>query len=306
MKAILFTTVMALTANMCVAQIGLNAIKNQAGNALSDAVERKLDQEMNKMADKAVNKYWDRIIGKYYNGAFEGSAENGGPQKMPFSLDANVTTESSYSFNSSAKMKIETYTKKGKLDETMYMTTYATADGTYLGTELPQDKGQKSSMFMINDFKNSAMIILMDNEGEKMSLAYKLTIDEKAVEEIIEENTETYEPPKIEKLGTKSILGYTCQGYKYVSEDTESEIWVTESNVMGMQSIFSMQGQKGMQGKKSPKMPDNYPTGAILEVTAKDLKSGEKTVMQVVEVNKSASVTKNMSEYPRMGVPTGE
>jgi len=45
-------------------------------------------------------------------------------------------------------------------------------------------------------------------------------------------------------------------------------------------------------------MPDNFPKGAILEMTSVDKKSKEKTIMQVVDIDKDASLELKMSDYP--------
>ncbi|HKL16664.1 MAG TPA: hypothetical protein VJ915_13560, partial [Balneolaceae bacterium] len=46
-------------------------------------------------------------------------------------------------------------------------------------------------------------------------------------------------------------------------------------------------------------VPDNYPYGGMLmEMTQKDLNSGDVTTMKVTDINKNASVSYIMSDYP--------
>jgi hypothetical protein len=47
-------------------------------------------------------------------------------------------------------------------------------------------------------------------------------------------------------------------------------------------------------------VPENYPAGMLMEMTQEDLKSGEMIVMKVTDINRNASVTYTMSDYPAM------
>jgi len=298
MKKHFYLILSLFIAQSAFAQIGLDRIKNQAGNALGNAIDRKIETEMNKMADKAVNKYWDRVLGKYYQGAFEGADGKGG---FPFILSDDVTTEANYNFTNNVVVKVDSYKKNGKLDNSMNMTMHFAGSDFYMGTQIEDGdaKKNKEEMFIVNDFKNKAMIILMNNNGEKMSMAYSLLIDEKALAEMTETEVEN-ETPNLTytKIGTKTIMGYTCQGYAYEDDDSKSEVWATDTDIYGIQSMFNMQ----KFGKDSPALPDGYPSGALMEVTSIDKKSNEKSVMQVVEINKSATLNIRMSDYPKINL----
>jgi hypothetical protein len=52
-------------------------------------------------------------------------------------------------------------------------------------------------------------------------------------------------------------------------------------------------------------VPENYPAGMLMEMTQEDLKSGEKIVMKVTDINRNASVTYTMSDYPAMSFGSG-
>ena len=280
------------------AQISLGGIKNKAGQALGDAIDRKIEQELNKAADRVVNKYWDRVIGKYYAGIYEDGNGN-----FPFVLSDSVNLEDSYHFNNVVKIKVDTYKKNGKLKETMFMNTHTNGDDEYMGTSIEDEETEKKdqAIFIINDFKNGAFVLLMESDGQKSSMAYSLIVNEAAAQEMVKEQAESgnNEIPNAEPLGSKTILGYTCQGYGYTTEDGYSEIWVTDEDVFGISNAFAINNQN-LQ-RQNVNLPANYPKGSVMEISSVDASSKEKVLMQVVDINKNASITYNMADYPAIG-----
>lgn len=274
---------------------GLDKLKNKAGNALGNAIDRKIDSEMNKMADKMVNNYWDRMVGKYYQNAFGGDT---GLKAFPFMLSDQVTLEDEYRFAGNIKMTAITYKKNGKQDNASNIWIHTAATGQYSGTQVENADSKKSNeqAFIINDFKNKAMVMLMDDGKQKTSMAFSLIIDENAIAAAAESGKSEPESLRYKNIGTKTIMGCTCDGYSIEDDESQSEIWASKECETGMEKMFAMQNYD----KNKYKMPEGFPSGAIMETSSLDKKSGEKTVMQVVEINKSAALTKKMSDYPRM------
>jgi hypothetical protein len=262
----LITLVLLLISFALSGQINLNKLKIKANEALGNAIERKIDEELNKAADRIVDKYWDRVIGKYYAGLYEGSGSASGG--FPFVLSEDVELAESYAFQRIVKIKIDTYKKNGKLKETMMMNTHTTQDGTYMGTEIEDEESQKKdqTLFIINDFGREAFVMLMQSEGEKSRLAYKLIVEEAALEEAENEGmASTEETPSdvsFENLGTRDINGYSCKGYGYDTEDGYTEIWVTNDDIFGMQNMFNINQSSFQQNVGS--LPDDYPKGSVI------------------------------------------
>ena len=274
------------------AQLNIGGLKNAAGDALENALEKKIEKEMNKAAEKMVDKYWDRVLGKYYQGAYSGTPGNSGGSgtNFPFMLDTNVTTRDNYQFGTAVTIEVSTYKKNGKLDETVQMKTFSSPDEKAICTQMEGDENE--DMYVINDFENNAMIMLMENDGQKMSMSYGLTINEAEVAKMAEAQNPQQEMPEFNDLGTKTILGYTCKGYSTEDDEMTTEIWVCDDDVFGMENMFAVNKEAAAQ------MPDNFPKGAILEMTSVDNKSKEKTIMQVVDIDKDASLELKMSDYP--------
>jgi hypothetical protein len=292
-----FLTSMLLLFSICFtyAQFGVDNLKNKAKSAVGQAIDRKIEQEMNKAAERMVNKYWDKWLGKYYQE--NGSTTGGGGQaggSFPFVINNNVALEESYSFQSSMAMLIESYKKSGKLDETVTMTMYNHSEGTYLGTKLI-DLGQKGSeeTFIINDFKNHAMVMLFTADGEKSSMAYSLIMAEAPEMDVVADQETPDEMVNFEQIGTKEILGYTCTGYRVDNEEAISEMWFSEEVLFG-------QGLMNTTPAASAATHPNMPSGTLMEWESTDKASGERSVMRVTELNPNATLSIDMNEYPRI------
>ena len=281
------------------AQVSLGRLKQQAANAVGNAVDRKIEQEMNKAADRILDKYWDRVIGKYYASLYSDSASAGGIQ---FILSDDVELLEVYPFSHSTKIQIQNFKKNGKLSETAYMNLFTHGEANYMGmlTEDEETKKKGDEIFVINDFDNQAFVILLSNKDGKNRIAYKLIARQVAGDGDAEQPvaTETA-PPQFTDLGTKTILGHNCKGYGYSNADSDNEVWVTDSDVLGMQTLFSMQGVR-----KEITAKEGYPVGSMMELTSVDKDSGEKTVMQVVEINPNANVNYTIADYPAINMGT--
>ncbi len=300
----ILTTMLLVFSISTHAQLTIGGLKNKASNALGNAIDRKIDQELNKAADRVVNKYWDRVIGKYYNGLYSGSGSQAGG--FPFVLDENVTLEEEYAFDRIVKIKVETYSKKGKLEENMFMNTHTSGQNTYIGTQIVDEESAKENqdLMVINDFKNSAFLMLMTSDGERSRMAYRVQVATPAQQEAAQEAAPAVEttPLVYKEIGTKTIMGKTCTGYAAENDQEITEFWVTDENVFGIESMFAQNAQSSVN------MPANHPKGSVMEITSTDKSSSEKTVMQVVEVQENASVKFVLADYPRAqaGTPTEE
>ncbi len=294
------------------AQISLKGIKDKASNAMEDALERKIESEMNKAAQRAVDKYWERILGKYYSGLYAdpgttGDASGSSSSRsaaFPFMMVENVEINEDYSFNHAVRIQVDTYKKNGKLDETVFIVNHSNHEESYIGTSIEDKKNKQSEdMFIINDFANKALIMLMNSDGEKMRLAYSLQADEEAIqemEEAYEELPSSEKEPELMEfttIGTKDILGHPCKGYRQENEETISEVWLAHEDVFGMENMF---GAKGMNNAEynEEMIAAGYPQGSIMEWTSIDKDSKEKTTLTVVEISDNIEVKYDMSEYP--------
>jgi hypothetical protein len=277
----------------------LKRLKQKAENALEKKVEEKIDKEMEKAAERMVENSWNSVFG----GGGEGGNAGAG---MPFSLNSNVTTEDSYQFDIITTMEIENVKSNEKSDPPMIMEMHFREGAAYTGTKYSNEemKQNQGDMFIIYDFNNSAMVMLMDSEEGKFSFAYDWTNAMEYAENIEEEEEdvnwdEVDEWEGYTKIGTKNIAGYSCDGYKSETTDATTEIWVTRDETFGMENMFGANtNSKQMKGK----IPENYPYGMMMEMIMEEKGNGDKTIMRVTDVKKNANVSYDMSEYPKMAL----
>src|SRR5690606_6542235 len=161
-------------------------------------------------------------------------------------IGADVTTEDRYTFNTVTTMEIETFKRDGKSDGKALMLMHFNEDAQYTGTQVTSEelKNANSDVFIIYDLKNEAMVMLMSSEGSKFSMGYDWKEALKYAEEVAEAEGEDVNWDEVEewnnytKIGSKTIAGYACDGYRSENDDATVEIWVSREVGLGMGSMF--------------------------------------------------------------------
>jgi len=287
-----------LFASSLEAQI-LDRIRNRAQQAAEDRVQQRIDREVERAAEQMVDQAWQSIFGDGIVGSGEGRGSI-------FSLNSNVTTEDTYSFDIITTMEIEIIDQNGEAEPPMIMKMHFNEDEMYTGTQF---SGQQMDMeggevFIIYDFNNSAMVMLMESEEGKFSFAYDWSQALELIEDEDEEYTyedadwdELEEWQNFTRIGSKNILGYDSEGFESRDENDDIlvQLWVTRDVGFGMEKMFQANANaKQLQGT----IPEDYPYGMMMEMTSENLKNGEKTIMRVTDISKNTRVDYNMSDYP--------
>lgn len=279
-----------------------NRLKNKAQKAAERKAEEKVAAEVERKAEQMVEKSWDAIFGD-----FEERAE--GDRKPLFTMNSNVTTEEVYRFDTITTMEIQTIKKDGEPDPPAIMEMHFNQDEIYTGTKFSGEQMNKEdgNVFIVYDFKNSAMVMLMDSEDDKFSFAYDWeqalqetgTIEGDETDGQDEEINwdEAEEWKGYSRIGTKTISGYSCDGYRSENDKAVTEVWVTREAAFGMGDMFQAHANaKQLRGK----VPSDYPYGMMMEMETEDLESGDKTTMKVTDIRQNANVAYSMSDYPAM------
>ena len=295
---LIITLTSLLFASTADAQI-FNRLKERAKNAAENKVEEKIGNEIEKAAERAVEKSWKAIFGDEFGS--EGDGIN-----ISFAMNSNAVTEDAYHFDVITTMEVETVQRNGSSDGPMIMKMHFNHAEAYSGTQFSGEQIEMSEddIFMIYDLKNESMVMLMENEDGKFSFAYDWKQARMLAEDFEEmsadsdyDDEEMEEWVNFEEIGTKTIAGLECRGYRSENEDSVMEYWVTQDEDLGIQKMLRINEQtKHLKGN----VPENYPTGMLMEMTQEDLSSGERMTMRVTDINKNASVTYTMSDYPAM------
>ncbi|GAB3224580.1 DUF4412 domain-containing protein [Algoriphagus aestuariicola] len=251
-------------------------------NAAAQGVENATTNRAKNASEKATNDALD--------GMFGGMMEP-------------APTETDYTFTGYMVMEVTSTDKKGKTEDPLRMQYLLSSDTEFMGMAFADPKKVNTTTTTIMDTKNQAMVILLEDEGNKSSMAMKLNYDK--VQGMVDEEAEKqFEQPdyKITKTGnTKEILGYTCEEYLVETEDGNGQYWVTEEPIDGF-SMFSPQSNPMVSSKtidRYTSMFSNAPKGNFMEMVFTD-NDGTVTDMKVVELDTDSPRKYRMSDYPNM------
>ena len=280
-------------------------IKKKAADAVTQKAEDKVNSKIDELSRKMVDNSFAAIFGDSAGTTTGGAAGGGAGRGLPFSIGSNAKTESSYTFNVVTTMEIVSSKQNGKA----ILTTLVNTREPYLGMKIvgPDDKKADGTAVIVLDSKNQAMVMLMSTDTSKFSMAYSWA------------NALKYAPPptaaadapqhqvnwdtvkvwkSYTKIGTKTIAGYAADGYRMETTDGTAEVWVSHDPVLGGGGMFGAGSElKQLRGR----LPADYPTGMLLQMTGVDNKTGEKVNMTVTNIDKNAHTTYAMSDYPPIG-----
>jgi hypothetical protein len=310
MKNVIYSFFIAIT----IAPVFGNAqILNKLKNKVQQAIERKIEQkveekverEVDKAAGKAVDNAWDAVFGAD-SASYNGSSIDTAKLKQLSSVfnQANVPTESQYSFDIKTTMEMKFIPKSGRLDPPTILEMYFKQGTKYTGSTYTGDasRNEGEMMFMIADYQNKALIVLMSDKEKKfrtvMSMdptLYNLSAEVEKQQEPVDWNNVT-EWRGYKKLGKRTILGYSCDGYAITNEIGKSEVWITRDEIFGMENFFNA-GNMGMKSK----FPSEMPYGMLVEMQSEDLKTGDKSIITLKEVKKGINQIFKISDYPKIG-----
>ena len=199
-----------------------------------------------------------------------------------------------YDFQQNTLMDMKSYDKKGNLEtkKSSQMRMHY-SNQPYNAVET-FDENKKPVGFSIFESKKSQMVMLMDQDGNKMAVVTKIDTA-KANERVVNQNQKS--GTTISKSGrTKKVLGYNCE--EWISTDdkgNKTEMWISSEVPLTMNGSYSMFGggqNKQMQSNYS----GTYPTGYMMEmINYKE--NGEKFTMTTIEINLNAPKSVSTSGY---------
>jgi len=213
---------------------------------------------------------------------------------------SKVEIADSYSFETSVDISLTTFNSKKSTSE-MDMRMLFPKEESFYAMEILEIKDSKSEMpetIMIFDYESLKMINLMNMSGQKMGFA--MALDKDQIEEWVEtEKEDESDRSEFTKTGkTKDILGYSCDQYTVSSSDGNGEFWVT--NDADIQIGLALNSMSKNSKGKAYDMPEDYPEGAILEMTYAD-KKGEGMKWIATSIDKNAQRNIKTGDYSFMG-----
>lgn len=223
----------------------------------------------------------------------------------------NVKYDLAYTFTSSMKMDFEVLDSAQNEPFTGTYTLYFEKDGKNFAMEVEtagkKDEPASKSLF-IYDFRNLALLILSEQEGQNSGMAMAIPPDSSKVEPSqVAPTTDTELPGNEVSAGdvtfratgrTKSILGYSCKEYLMENPEGKVELWVTNDVRYDYSDAYNrMQGFQMMSNVNS-----SATNGTVLEMHFKDSGSPAHSDFYVREINKDKSQTFNLAGYTIMSI----
>jgi hypothetical protein len=240
------------------------------------------------------------------------------PSKGPSALERrmmqavglnNVKYDLQYNFTSSMVMDIETIDSLKNLDKVQYTTMFNPNDKNFAlqFESVDKETGSKKKTLMIFDMKNSAMLILGEENGERSGMAMQLDPDstESSNEEV--EDSEVYQGefvhPFYSPTGrTKSIAGFSCKEYAYKNEAGSVNLWVTNDSKLNLSKAYGhMQGFQALSTGGWA-----YGMGTVMEMMWIDNDSTAQTKMLVKDIQPNSPKRLDLTGYSIIGIGGGK
>lgn len=196
--------------------------------------------------------------------------------------------EPSYKFDTYMQMEVSDTDGQG-----VTYNAYLTRDGSSYAV-IFEDQGAKS--VIVFDTKNSTMLMLVENDGEKTGFAMGIDPDAFANTETDQESDFEYESFKTGNK--KTLLGYECEEYLIKEEDSEVRVWSSEKLGKEIEKkMFRNQQIFGGAFTHAAGMD-----GMALEYDFKNLDSGEQGIMKVTQIDLNSKKLIATSEYTVMSM----
>jgi hypothetical protein len=199
-----------------------------------------------------------------------------------------VQLPENYDFN--WVMKMEMKTKKGN----MQMDYYLKEGAKYFGIKNEQlaKQAQGGKMFMVMDANLEVMAIFMDMMGRKILQKTSMKNDEQEQEEM---DNYTYK-----KIGSKTILGYECEGFVAESDEHQITFYVTNQVPVSFTHIWGNDKKTMPKGFNTAWMKKYADNGAVLEMNFVDKKKSKFNSTMICTAIEKTDFTIKTSNYKSM------
>lgn len=289
----------------------MERLAKKAAEKLEQKTEDRIDQKVDESIDRQLDNIEESATSeKPDNQSANPDSEAAGQKRMENLLgkmgisSEPVTYADSYTFNSSMRINIKTIGKNGKVKSDGDMVSYLSDNDQYMAYEFVSgdinvENAPKNKGIFILDYANRATLILSDDNHKKTGIAYGLTEDfndesledEVYADEQAEESEWDYSAANFKKTGrTKTILGFKCEEYEYADEESKGAVWITKdykaARSTAIPSMFNWSA-----------VTFGQTSGFLMASESTDLESGDKSTMEVKEINNNKNTSFNTKQY---------
>ncbi|QLE01277.1 DUF4412 domain-containing protein [Galbibacter sp. BG1] len=252
---------------------------------LQKKVEEKVEQKViEKTSDKAAETT-DSALEKVLNPSIFNVDSTG----VGFGMQSSEGLPEIYEFDWVYEMEMQTQ----KAGEQITMDYFLKHEATYWGMKMEQNS---MPMFMVYDMQNDATVMFMEQNGNKQMMVTKMG----GIVGSIAEESEGMEGYSLKEIGSKTILGYDCQGYVAENEEYTITMYVTFSAPVSFTDMFS-NTKKIPAGFNQKWMHQNGKDGLLMEMEMIDKKKGKNNLLMKCTALEKKSFQIAKANYKNFG-----
>lgn len=305
-KIVTFSLVIALigTTHFSNAQVG-GFLKDKAKNAVlkglkSGEEEKKAEEQQKAEEQKPEQQAKPK----------QSAADAYMQKKMMGWMGLNhVKFDPAYTFSSSMKMDIETLDSAATEENKGSYSFFFDKDSKNFAMEFEavnKETGQKEKSLMVFDYKNMAILMLTEKDGQKSGIAMAMQPDssqqantqEEAAEPVKQEDLSAYNMYYKPTGKTKKVMGYPCKEYVYENPEGRVELWATNQIKYDYSQAYGhMQGFQYLATGGTA-----YLLGTVLEMHFRDANSNARADFWMKEFNLNSPRTFSVADYQIIGL----
>ncbi len=220
-----------------------------------------------------------------------------------------VKYDPAYSYTSSMKMDVETLDSAATEVNKGSYSFYFDKNSKNFAMEfeaLNPESGKNEKSLMIFDYKNMAILIISDKDGQKSGIAMAMAPDSSQEsntqdaqnEAVSQEDLSAYNMYYKPTGRTKNIMGYKCSEYVYENPEGRIELWATNDIKYDYSGAYGhMQGFQYLATGGTA-----YLLGTVLEMHFKDADSNARGDFWIKELNPNTSRTISVADFQIVGL----
>jgi len=212
------------------------------------------------------------------------------------SVDPSILPET-YDFDWKYTMQMQT--KEGSF----IIIYYLKPDVKYFASKPDmKQSGGVGDMYTVMDLDRNINTMFMDMNGQRMAMATTIPMDMD-----FEDEGSIADDYTFKEIGSKEIMGYTCQGFSMENSEIKMKIYAAMEAPVSFSQIYGMKTDKAPKGF-NPKWLDKMENSLVMEVQYQDKKKKKNAMkMRCISLNEEFfSIDKNEYEFMDMGALTGE
>jgi len=260
-------------------------VQRSAENAAINRAERIAADAAGDAIEKGVTKGIESLFANKMEGVNNGSVKSINASEIP----------NSYEFEWIYSMQMQS--KEGLFNIDYFLKPNAKYFGSKINMEQSKSNGL---MFMVTDFDRNINTIFMETNGTKMAMPTSIAVDTN-----IESDKDKSADYTFKKIGSKTILGYKCQGFKAETDEAITILYVTEEAPISFNQLFGSNAKNIPKGF-DPKMLSTIKNGLIMEMeyTNKEEKNNTTTLRCVLLRKNPFTIKKSDYQFMNINIPT--